>query len=170
MNQQGNEIGLPSLDNSLLLYLAEEPLWNLNEINNKNVPSENRNLHEKFLEKFNLPMPPQAPIAFYPPMNFPRMVSQLSVFTIHPDPRINQGSKKITELLTSEKSLVRYILPADCKRNMLKDLAALGISRGTIYQDLDSLCNDMVQSAKNSEGYNAWYLPDPPICSGEYNE
>jgi hypothetical protein len=132
------------------------------------MPESHSRPENSFLDKFNLTTRPQAPIAFYPTMDFPRMVSQLSVFTIHPDPRINSTAKSITDLLTHKESLVRYIIPAKCKRKMLRDLYALGISRGTIYQDLDSLCIDMVQSAK--EEYNAWFLPSPPMCSGEYDE
>ena len=169
LNMQGNDIGLPSLDNPSLLYLAEEPVCNLIESNNKITPSISKN-RKKILNKFRLSQAPHAPIAFHPPMNFPRMVSQLSVFTIHPDPKINTEAKTITELLTTETSLVRYIISAEYKEEMLRDLSSLGISRGTIFQDLDSLCNDVVESAKESETYNAWSLPQPPKCSGECND
>jgi hypothetical protein len=36
-----------------------------------------------------------------------------------------------------------------------------------LFQDLDSLCDDVVKSAKDIDQYNAHNLPDPPICSGE---
>jgi hypothetical protein len=149
-----------------LVYLAEEPFF-LKEINNKDPFSVLPDSREELLHILRLDQRPKAPIAFLPPKNFPRMVSQRSAFTIHPNPGIEPDAKQIADFLTSETSLVRYIIPPECKRSLQKDLFALGISRGTLFQDLDSLCDDVVNSARDISRYNARDLPDPPKCSGE---
>ncbi len=82
------------------------------------------------------------PIALLPPMTFPRIVSQLSAFTIHP-PLHNHNS--IPELLTQEIHLVRYIIPAKRKVHLRQDLAELGIMRRTLFQDLDSLSISIIE-------------------------
>ena len=82
------------------------------------------------------------PIALLPPMTFPRIVSQLSAFTIHP-PLHNHNS--IPELLTLEIHLVRYIIPAERKVHLRQDLAKLGIMRRTLFQDLDSLSISIIE-------------------------
>ena len=96
------------------------------------------------------------------------MVSQQSAFTIHPKPGRHNDTMNIADFLTNEKCLIRYIIPARCKKSLLKDLYSLRISRGTIFQDLDSLCDDVVNSAKDINRYNPWALPIPPKCSGKY--
>ena len=84
---------------------------------------------------------PNHPLAVEPPMSFPRMVAQLSTFTIYPRP---EPGNSIPEILTDEKYLVRYIIPGSSKERLRRDLAALGITRGTIFPDLDSLSTDTV--------------------------
>jgi hypothetical protein len=66
-------LGLPLPNSRHLRYLASEPMWARGS--------------EKLAEELKLEKVPEYPIAFSPPMNFPRMVSQLSAFTIHPRPR-----------------------------------------------------------------------------------
>lgn len=164
LNKQGIDIGLPSIDNPYLQYLAEEPFI-LKEIDNKDRTFNNSN--RQLLDRLGVPQAPKSPIAFRPPKNFPRMVSQLSAFTIHPNPRIDPNAKNIADSLIHGNNLVRYIIPSRCKRSLLKDLFSLGISRGTIFQDLDSLCDDVVNLAKDIDQYNARMLPEPPECGGE---
>lgn len=171
LNKQGNNIGLPALDNPILLYLVEEPFIH-KEVNNKDPMSDSsiKRDGKKLLKKLKLRQKPNAPIAFRPRKNFARMVSQLSAFTIHPNPIIDNDVKNITDILESETSLVRYIIPPYCKKNLLKDLFSLGISRGTLFQDLDSLCDDVVKSTEDIVRYDPWLLPNPPECGGQSSD
>jgi hypothetical protein len=88
-------------------------------------------------------------------MNFARMVAQLSKFTIHPTP---QQGNSIPELLPDAINLVRYIIPANSKEKLLRDLAALGVTQGTLFPDLDSLSVDIVYEHK----VIAYTPPEPP--------
>jgi hypothetical protein len=82
------------------------------------------------------------PVALLPPMTFPRIVSQLSAFTLHP---LLDNRNDIHKLLTLEIQLVRYIIPAKYKLHLRQDLAELGIMRRTLFQDLDSLSISIVE-------------------------
>jgi FRG domain len=84
----------------------------------------------------------RAPVALLPPMNFPRLVSQLSAFTIHPAPSSGNG---IPELLSNDIQLVRYVIPMNCKGPLRANLAKLGITPRTMFQDLDSLSASIVE-------------------------
>ena len=95
----------------------------------------------KLIEKLGLPEIPTHPLAVEPPMNFPRMVAQLSTFTMHPVPK---PGNSIPELLPDEKHLVRYIIPSASKEKLRRDLAALGVTHGTLFPDLDSLAIDII--------------------------
>lgn len=141
-----------ALDDRIVLYLAEETLCDT-EGDKKALLS---NLLGRSKGYDN-------PIAFLPAMNFPRMISQLSAFTIHPKP---SSGHTIPELLSDERHLVRYIIPHDHKFELIQDLAALGITRRTLYQDLDSLCVDLKQEAR----VGLYSPPNPPRCSGKYKE
>jgi len=98
---------------------------------------------------------PIDPIAIAPTLTFPRMVAQRSVFTIHPPP---QKGHTIDALLSSKKQLVRYTIPADSKGHLLHDLRLLGVTRATLFPDLDSLSSSIVDE-HNWVGYG---IPDPP--------
>ena len=115
-------------------------------------------------KELKLENPPQRPKAFFPPMNFPRMVAQLSRFTIHPTPKQNNA---ITDLLTDEQYLVHYIIPSDKKKKILEDLDALGISKTTLFPNLDSLSEDIIQRHCNPP--QAFEFQNPPKCAGEYS-
>jgi hypothetical protein len=105
---------------------------------------------------------PKYPIAFIPPNNIPRMISQMSRFTLHPRP---ERGCTIPELLHDKKQLVRYIIPSDKKDNLLDDLSSLGINRHILYGDLDALG----QSLKEEIYYydKEYEQQDPPIFNGE---
>jgi len=169
LNNQGVNIGLPSLDNPYLLYLAKEP-FNQNEINNKIWNYDPASRRQELLEELGIRVAPTTPIAFRPSRNFPRMVSQFSAFTIHPNPSVNSDARKITDFLDYPRNLVRYIIPSEYKANLLGDLRSLGISRGTVFQDLDSLCEDIVCYARDLDHYDGPRLPEPPLCSGKWDE
>ncbi len=113
---------------------------------------------EELAKKYGLDKIPHYPLALYPTMNFPRMVAQLSRFTIHPIP--HQGENTIPDLLTDKKHLVRYVIPRDCKQNLINDLKSLGISRCTLFPDLDGLSQTIKETLFHTPlGYNP---PEPP--------
>jgi len=88
---------------------------------------------------------PEYPIALKPPMKFNRMVSQLSTFTIHPVP---QKGFTISDMLFDERFLVRYIVPSEFKKTIQQNLAALGITRRTLFPDLDGLSKSIIDAHK----------------------
>ena len=132
--------GFPSARSRHLQYLAAEPSTN---------PAQ-------FAEMLGIP-PPLCPLAFLPPVRFPRMLAQLSVFTIHPAP---QPDRTIPTLLTAAEHLVRYIIPASEKASLRRALAALGITRRTLFPDLDSLSVSLVDDEDSGSRYSA---PSPPV-------
>jgi hypothetical protein len=140
LNEHNGYFGLPLPRCKILRYLAAEP---------------NHNNPEKLAEEIELKEIPQYPHAVDPPSFFPRMVTQLSTFTIHPRSKIGYT---IPEIMTKEENLVRYIIPNGCKRRLLSDLAALGITKVTLFQDLDSLSHDVVQESN----VLAYSPPIPP--------
>ena len=88
---------------------------------------------------------PEYPIALKPPMKFHRMVAQLSGFTIHPIPKTGFT---ITDMLFDKRFLVRYIVPAAVKRTLQQNLAALGITRRSLFPDLDGLSKSIIDAHK----------------------
>jgi len=150
LNKYSDLKDVPTLADPIVLYLAGEPLC-ITEFDKKNLLSNLLGRSKGFDD----------PVAFRPSMNFPRMISQLSAFTIHPKP---SSGHTVPELLSDKKHLVRYIIPHKCKFELQQDLAALGITRRTLYQDLDSLSLDL----KNEAKVKMTSLPNPPICGGEY--
>ena|ERR1017187_442970 len=75
------------------------------------------------------------PLALVPPCQFPRMAAQMSRFTIHP----STDPQEQIEFLLRGPSLVRYIVPANAKRDLAGHLARLGFSHETLYRSLDAL-------------------------------
>jgi hypothetical protein len=113
---------------------------------------------KKLAEELGLKEVPNYPLAVTPPMNFARMVAQLSTFTIHPTPK---RGNSIPELLPDEQHLVRYIILGSSKEKLRKDLAALGIKRSTLFPDLDSLSLDNIYEHR----VVAYSPPAPPRFS-----
>ena len=101
------------------------------------------------------------PLAIKPAMHFPRMVSQLSTFTIHP--RSTRRGTTIPNLLTDPKDLVRYIIPSDRKSMLRTSLEVLGISERTLFPDLDALSRSLI---REYEKHLSSKLPNPPTCGG----
>ena len=110
---------------------------------------------ETLAKRLKIKALPQYPIALQPPQHFGRMVAQMSTFTIHPGP---SKGKTIPELLTDPEHLVRYIVPARAKHQLMHDLVALGITRKTLFPDLDGLSESIVH-AHTVVGYSP---PAPP--------
>lgn len=138
---------LSSFDRPQIGYLAAEAF-----VNEYDKPK-----HEKFARDFSLPQTPRLPIAFFPPLEFPRLSAQQSRFTIHPYPT---PSNQIQNLLTSPQQIFRYEIPADRKEPLLRDLAALGVTAEALFQSLDGLAKTIdfeVYDADRGEHY-----PEPP--------
>ena len=144
LNEHSGFHGIPLPNHPILTYLTLEP---------KHDPA-------KLIGKLGLSQIPTNPLAVEPPMNFHRMVTQLSRFTIHPIP---QAGNSILELLPDEKNLVRYIIPANSKEKLRRNLAALGITHGTLFPDLDSLAKDIIYEHQ----VVAYSPPVPPRCDGQ---
>ena len=145
LNRSSGFFGLPTREDPTVLFLSEEAAWG----------DSKRILGESDLSEI-----PTCPIAVRPPMNFARMVAQLSTFTIHPGPA---EGKTIPGLLTSDKHLARYIVPPECKDRIRRGLAALGIMRRSLFPDLDSLSTDIIYE----HHVVAYGPPSPPECDGE---
>jgi hypothetical protein len=138
-------------DSPPIRYLAKEPF--------SSNPS-------KLAEDLGLTKTPQTPLAFYPPLNNPRMVAQSSVFTIHPKPN-KDGSNTITSLLKNTEQgveIVRYIIPANCKGDIYRDLNKLGINRTRLFPEQISVAVDMLKHWNPRIGYPK----NAPECGGEY--
>ena len=97
------------------------------------------------------------PVAFLPPVEFPRMSAQSSRFTIHPPPT---GENVIERLLTGPREIIRYEVPGDCKASLSRDLTDLGVTAETLFRSLEALSATIradVYAADRGENY-----PDPP--------
>lgn len=142
--------GVATIDNAIVKYLAAEPMY-------KEGLEHNRVLRES---EFGLDFKdiPRYPVAVQCPLIFPRMVSQLSTFTIHP----SKENKTILDLLQDKKSLVRYIIPSESKKPIYEDLYTLGIKRSTLFQDIDSLSCDLIHKIKDMTDEEE-PLPEPPF-------
>lgn len=146
LNQAGiGEASIPTPDNKVLQYLAAEPQL--------------KDPEKSAIEEFQIGKIPEFPLALKPPLNFPRMVAQLSTFTIHPKPK---PGYTIPEALLKGKYLVRYIIPSEYKERMLFQLSALGITKRTLFADLDSLSQTLIAEC-DSVPYDP---PVPPQCDG----
>jgi hypothetical protein len=143
LNEQSGFHGIPLPNHPILHYFAQEP----------------RRDPKKLVEELGLVKIPNHPLAVEPPVNFPRMAAQLSTFTIHPTPK---PGNSIPELLPEEKHLVRYIIPTGSKESLRRDLTALGIKRGILFPDLDSLSIDIIYEHQ----VVAYSPPIPPTCDG----
>ncbi len=110
-------------DDRRIRYLAAEVF-----IDRKDLP--------ELAKRLALANVPERPLAFIPPFEFPRMAAQMSRFTIHPS---IDGNALIEFLVRDEKHLVRYLVPRDCKRQLRRNLASLGITRETLFHSLESL-------------------------------
>lgn len=153
LNKEGHGIdGIATKPNKILQYLATEPSLSIPPATG------NKQKQEQLANGFGLDKIPQYPLALYPTMNFPRMVNQLSTFTIHPIP--HSGENTIPDLLKDKKYLVRYVIPHDCKLNLISDLKSLGISRRTLFPDLDGLSQTIIENLSHTPSY--YNPPYPP--------
>lgn len=131
--------------NPVLRYLTEEPYW--------------AGTSEELAASMDMTVVPNRPVALDPRRNFRRMVTQASVFTIHPRP---EDGHTIPELLSDETALVRYMVPADAKNRLRADLDALGIGDLSLFPDLEGLSRQVIFDNR----VIAYSPPSPPQCSG----
>jgi hypothetical protein len=87
------------------------------------------------------------------------MVAQRSTFTIHPRPDAGQN---ISDVLPDAKNLVRYLIPATDKQQLLSDLDRLGINHQAVMPDLEGLSQQIIYEHR----IIAYSAPEPPKCSG----
>lgn len=137
--------GLPVRNNPTLQYLAREP-----------GSADPERLAAEVHRSSGVP---RYLLALQPTLSFPRMVNQMSVFTIHPRP---QPQCTIPELLKDPKHLVRYLIPAGRKQELRKGLAALGFHPRTLFPDLDHLSESIIV-----EHNTLAYSPPNPLCWGQ---
>ena len=134
--------GMPISNNVFLQYLVKEVYY---------VKDKKKEL-AKSLKLSNIL---KYPLAFYPTLNFIRMIVQSSAFTIHPIP---EGDNQIQDILGDKKNLARYIIPAKFKTILFKDLNSLGIKHYRLFPNLDSLSQDIISELKKV----AYSPPEPP--------
>jgi hypothetical protein len=149
-DQACGQFGIPFVrENNHLTYCARQPYWN--------------GSLEKLAEAVGIEEPVKSYMAFEPRQTFRRMIAQSSTFTIHPDPNESQS---ILDVLTDEKLLCRWIIPAGRKAGLKKDLMALGFTHDTLFPDLEGVSRQIVETG-NVLGYSP---PEPPVCDGPYEE
>jgi hypothetical protein len=139
LNEKSSICGLPLTSNRVLRFLAEQPyMQNCQEV----------------AEEWKIALP-GFPLAFEPVLSFPRVLNQKGRFTIHPPP---QEGNTLPDLLKDNKSLVRYVIPAASKSDILRKLTFLGIDKFALFPDLQSLCDAVFYEHK----IIAYYPPEPP--------
>lgn len=109
----------------------------------------------KLAEELDLKEIPDTPMALRPPLKFERMIYQQSVFTIHPKPDKNNS---ITDILKDNRHLIKYIIPHGFKQKIKNDLKSLGINKRTLFGDLTSLAESILEEEKTV----AYGPPKPP--------
>lgn len=76
-------------------------------------------------------------LAIRPPEQFLRMMSQLSVFTIHGE------GKLIENIEDNDNYLIKYRIPSASKEKIRKELKQLGIRESNLFPDLDHLGDEV---------------------------
>lgn len=139
LNELSEIPGTPTRNNRILQFLGSEPMHSAPENLAKDLGIEI----------------PKYPLAIQAQMTFPRIINQLGTFTIHPKPK--EGFT-LPEILQDERHLVRYIIPSGCKKTLRKNLAALGVTRVSLFPNLDSLSETIIEE-HHIVGYSP---PGPP--------
>ena len=79
--------------------------------------------------------PPLPPVGIVGPRSTPRMVAQLGTFTI------NHRDHTPIERLADQQHVWRWVVPADAKVEIVKELARLGLTKLTLFPELDSVAD-----------------------------
>jgi hypothetical protein len=88
----------------------------------------------------NPPMGTNLPVAIRPAYIHPRMSAQRSCFTIH-----GRIQKSLSDLV-DDRVLRKYIISPRYADSMRKDLRTIGITRATVFPDLDNLAKDLSET------------------------
>jgi hypothetical protein len=144
-NLSGKFLG--SFDRPEVKYLAAEAFRN----------EDDKQKQEKHARDFGVHEIPRLPLAFFPPLEFPRMSAQQSRFTIHPYPA---AENRIQNVLIGPRQIVRYEIPADRKEPLLHDLAALGVTAESLFQSLDGLAKTIEFEVYDDDRGDQY--PEPP--------
>lgn len=145
LNSKSDINGYPTRHTSLMSYYLTEPF-----IKDKNELKQALDLDQSIKIY---------PLALLPTLHFPRMVNQLSSFTIHSD-----SPDSIIELLSQKEELVKYVIPSRNKRKLLNNLKSLGIYEHTLFPELDSLSRSIIKNYTTVISEN---LPVPPKFTGD---
>jgi len=97
---------------------------------------------KKLAELMQVNYIPDYPVAFKPPYDHPRMLAQQSVFTIHP--KTQNGHEIPIDELKTDKYIDKIIIPSKLKRKFLEDLFELGITKRTLFLNLDSIADSII--------------------------
>lgn len=80
------------------------------------------------------PMEIREELAVYPEAIVPRIIRQGGVFTIHPDPSVDFKATK-----SANRRLEQILIDTSCRNSLRRQLSEYGISRETLFPDLDGL-------------------------------
>lgn len=141
LNKLSKEVGIALRTNRIVQFLSSEPFLN-------NI--------EDFTHSLRLNELPEYPLAFIAPTLFPRMLAQMSVFTIHPHPKNSEYT--IESVLSNPKDITKYIVPKKLKSEFEKKLSYLGINYRTLFPDLEGLAKSFARDMR----YFGWGQPNPP--------
>lgn len=100
------------------------------------------------------------PLALMPPLQFPRMAAQMSRFTIHPS---REPESQIEFLLRGHTSLIRYIIPSECKADLARNLRRIGFTHENLYRSLDSLARTIREEILEPD----FVIASPPRLDGD---
>jgi len=138
---------LCSADSLSIRYLAAEAFLNEGDaVKRKSIARE-----------LGLSKIPQNPVAFFPPMDFPRMSAQSSRFTIHPRPN---ETNLVESLLQGPQEIIRYEIPGECKASLRRHLTSLEVTAETLFRSLDGLALTIEDDVYNGPGPE---YPSPPL-------
>jgi len=129
-NAGGIGFAFPLPGHSIVEYLAREMFYSLEK-------------KEGLAKKLDISNIPTEPVAILPPLCWPRMVAQDSVFTLHPKPRSEET------VYVAPAKLTRHKIPAQLKRQIQTELRCIGVEHRTLFPELDSIAKDMMQQFKD---------------------
>jgi hypothetical protein len=82
----------------------------------------------------------------HPFYNSQRILAQDGAFTLHLDPQYpleSLAGKPFASFNLDIERLYNWIIPAECKMDIIKQLSGLGITRRAVYPDLDGIAGSL---------------------------
>jgi hypothetical protein len=133
LNKVGG-IGLtfPLPGHPVVEYIAREMFYSLEK-------------KESLAKKLEIKKIPTKPVAILPPLYWPRMIAQSSVFTLHPKPRSGEN------IYVASAKLTRHKIPAKFKRKVRTELRHIKVEYQTLFPELDSIAKDMTQQFQDNQ-------------------